>query len=198
MHVAAWLLRLAAGVPLWLLGFPIVLGLSLAHAWEPRRSRFYAYDDGSPRIVAQWRPRWAWIWNDEELGIAGPREWMHGRAPWLRAFVWSAWRNPTNGLRFIYPFGIRIIPELIRFRGNVTDSPLDDERAAGVARFRWSYTWQGIFAGLWVRVPVRGRVLNLRCGYKLVPKDARGVPAYDYRSPGAGFGFQVQLRGVGR
>lgn len=197
VHLAVWLMRMAAVLPLWVLGFPACLGLAMLEAWEPRKSRFFTYDDGSPRWLAQWTPVWAYPWGNEEDGIAGPRSFMHGAPAWKRAFVWSAWRNPVNNLRFIYPFGITIDPARIRWRGNVVDSPLDDDRNEGVFRFRWSYTWQGIFAGFWLRAPVGGRVLNFRCGYKLVPKDARGVPDYDYRSKGCGFGLQLQMRGKG-
>lgn len=219
VHVAVWLLRMLAVLPLWLAGFPICYVLARRQAWEPRKSRFYANPDGSQRILAQWRPRWAYVWGNEEDGVAGPRWFMQGAPAWKRAFVWSAWRNPTNNLRFVYPFGIVIQPSRVRFRGNVIDSPGDDERREGVARFRWSYAWQGAFSGLWVKAPIsfpqiqalghwwqfwlwrvdwRQEVLNFRIGYKILPKDARGVPDYDYRAPGAGFGLQLQLRDVGR
>lgn len=239
-HVCAWVVRFVVVLPLWVIGVPLLFVLAKRHAWEPRRSRFFAYEDGSPRLLAQWRSRVVWlIYGNDEDGIAGPRSFMQGAQIWKRAFVWSAWRNPVNNLRFVYPFGIRIEPRRIRWRGNVVDSPLDDERnelaflrsVAGdeseSLRLRWSYTWQGVFAGLWIRRPGRypiprivwpwkafrarwpfvewqrpslsirleQRTLNARCGWKLVPKDARGVPHYDYRSKGCAFGLQFQLRG---
>lgn len=221
VHVACILLDVIVGVVLWVIGLPIVAVLAKRRAWEVTRSRFYTYRDGSRRVVLAWAPRWAWLWGNEEDGVAGGGEWVRTRThwgPWRRAFVWSALRNPVNNLRFVSPFGMRIRPARIRVRGNSVESPIADERGTGVVRLRWSYVWQGVRAGLWVRVPLakwlhftrragfpwisvrvqrEPYVVNLRAGWKLIPSDAYGVDPYDYRAPMVGTGLQIQWRPPG-
>lgn len=217
LHIAAWVLRILAVLPLWVLGFPVCYVLARREMWSLQTSRFFKEDSGQPRKRPQWRPRWAWIWGNEEDGVAGPRWHLQGAPSWRRAFVWSAQRNPVNNARFVFPLGIRIEPRRIRFRSNCLYSPQDDWTGA---RALWSYTWQGLFSGLWIRTTpfpwfrvaltwrrvwrislptsfqfTRRRVYaNVRAGWKLVPKDAFGIPSTDYRSKGCGFGLQLQLR----
>jgi hypothetical protein len=203
VHVAAWLLRVLVVAPLWVIGIPLCYVLARRHAWEIRDSRFFVYDGTStPRKLAQWRVRWVWlIYGNDEDGVAGPRSFMQGAPPWKRALVWSAWRNPVNNLRFVWPFGIQIDPPRVRVRGNTVLSPDEDEaqefEAAEfedrepVRRVLWSYTWQGPFAGLWIRWPRGARAHGqFRIGWKLIPRDARGVYDADYRSKGCPFGLQ--------
>lgn len=67
--------------------------------------------DPADRIErAHWRWRWAWLWDNEEDGADGLPEipgknanWRAqtaGWSPWRRRWVWSAWRNSVNNLRF--------------------------------------------------------------------------------------------------
>lgn len=189
VHVLAWILRMGVVLPLWVLGFPICLYLALTRSWSLQFSPYFG------REMLLWTPRWAWLWNSFEDGVTGNIKWnvKHVDWPvWLRAFVWCAWRNPVNGLRFVYPFGIRVDPERIRARSNCPNSPQDDWTGD---RVLWSYVWQGPFAGFWIRWPWRSGHAQFRIGWKLLPRDVRGVPDTDYRSRGCGFGLQLQLRG---
>lgn len=197
-HVVVWILRLVVTAPLWLIGLPVCYVLAKRRAWVLEPSPYYQNPDGSPRMLLQWKPRWAKVFNQYEDGVTGAVWWQHAKREWpewKRAFVWSAWRNPINALRFVYPFGIKLVPGLIQFRGNVQDSPQDDDAREGVYRFRWCYAWQSVYAGLWIRWPYRDGYAQFRIGYKVLPKDARGVPDSDYRSKGCGFGLQFQFRG---
>lgn len=193
LHVLAWLLRLVAVLPLWLLGFPLCYVLGRRSAWSVQRSRFFREDNGTARLRLQWEPSWAFPWSNDQDGITGPPSFMPDAPTWKRAFVWSAWRNPVNNLRFVWPFGIRIEPERVRTWSNCPNSPDEDWTGRGVL---WSYTWQGVFSGLWVRWPYRGGHGQLRIGWKLIPRDARmAPPETDHRSVACGFGLQLQLRG---
>jgi hypothetical protein len=81
-------------VALRLLGFGwlVLLPLSIAKAW-----RYDIY-----RQVTYWRGgRWTWIWGNEEDGVTGPVWYMPGKPEWLRAYMWSAWRNSCNNLRYL-------------------------------------------------------------------------------------------------
>lgn len=195
VHLAAWVLRILAVLPLWLLGLPICYVLARREAWSVQPSRLFR-DAHGPKRLPQWNPRWAFPWSNDEDGITGNAMWTsdHMHWPqWKRAFVWSAWRNPVNNLRLIWPFGIRIVPERVRTRSNCLNSPDEDWRGD---RVLWAYTWQGAFAGLWIRWPYRGGHGQLRIGWKLIPRDARmAPPETDHRSVACGFGLQLQLRG---
>lgn len=220
VHLALWLLEMLVGAVLWLVGWPVIVTLGLRTAWRIQPSRFYVDPYGQPRMLFQWEPRWAWlIYGNDEDGVLGSPAFTvaHRQLPhWLRAVLWSAWRNPVNNLRFVWPFGIRIEPRRVRAVGNCTDA--DDWDGT---RTLWSYAWQGAFAGVHVRtryfawrrpvitwrrvwrvpLPVRLQLvpwrthLNARCGWKLKPRDVAFVPASDYRSKGCGTGLQLQFRG---
>ncbi len=220
IHVAAWILEAFVGACLWLLGWPVVLTLTARSAWIMRPSRFFVDPFGAPRLLFQWAPRWAWlIYGNDEDGIDGSPGFIvaYRHLPrWFRVLVWSAWRNPVNNLRFVFPFGIRINPARVRAFGNCEDA--DDWNGD---RTLWTFAYQGPFAGFHVRtrfipdrrisitwrrvlgvpLPVRLQLIpwrtfvNARIGWKLKPRDVRGVPAADYRSKGCGTGLQLQFRG---
>jgi len=194
IRVLAWALYMLALTPLWLLGWPVCAALSLSRAWKVLESPYFANEDGDPRKLPLWPYWWAFPWNSFEDGVLGNSKWTnaHQNWPqWRRALVWCAWRNPVDAMRFVWPFGIRIQPWRIRVRGNCLNSPQDDWLGD---RALWSYVTQGVFAGFWIRVPhVRGRYAEFRIGWRLLPRDARGVPADDGRLAGCGFALQVHL-----
>lgn len=196
VHVVLWIVEALVGAALWIVGWPVTVTLALRSAWQLQPSRFFTDPYGKPRLLFQWEPRWAWlIYGNEEDGIDGSPAFIvaHRNLPhWLRAVLWSAWRNPVNNLRFVWPFGISIDPARVRFVSNCSNSPQDDWTGE---RVLWAYAWQGAFAGFWIRWPARGGYGQFRIGWKLLPKDARGVPPTDYRSKGCGTGLQLQFRG---
>lgn len=193
MRPLLWIPVVIYGLATLVNGFVIVLWLTLTNQIVTRESLFWP-----GRQITAWKPKWAWVYGNEEDGVEGAAWWQAAKAKWpkwLRTYWWSAIRNPVNNDRFVYPLGIIIDPAKIKSWGNVTDSPQDDEAREQTLRFRWCYTVQGPFSGFWARVPVwKQRYFNIRCGWKLLPKDARGVPDYDYRKPGCGFGLQFPLR----
>lgn len=57
----------------------------------------------APSIVQYHWPRWAWLWDNNEDGVAAL--WYRQQNPtWSLArqqFTWSALRNPCNNLRYV-------------------------------------------------------------------------------------------------
>lgn len=80
-------IQCAAGFasPLWLAGLPVCAFLALVGA--------STFDQKS--LLYHW-PRWAWVWSNDEDGIAG-----HGPLTRWHAFVWTALRNSVSNFRFI-------------------------------------------------------------------------------------------------
>lgn len=218
IHALVWLLiAFGVGVPMvamghswvWLFlgspeflalaaGYPICFALARRNMWVVKESTYFTHEPESEtkRLRLQWLPRWAWPWSNDEDGVLGDGAFSAANRElpaWQRAFIWSALRNPVNNLRFVFPFGIRINPDSIRFMGNSLDVATD--LADGkLKRILWSYVWQGIFAGfdLVIRLP-RKHALHIRGGYKLMGRDKFGVPAEDYRSVSCGTAAQIQI-----
>lgn len=189
MQPLLWVPYILLTFPLWIMGLFIVAFLLATGQYHTRPSRVY-----KGRKVTTWKPRWAWLWGQEEDGVFGPDSYRKGQPQWLRAYVWAAIRNPVNNERFTPPLGFVVDPSKIKVYGNTVSSPYDDEAAEQVMRFRWSYVTHGWYSGLWIRIPVGKKHINFRIGWKLLPRDKEGVPDYDYRKPGVGFGLQLQLR----
>lgn len=60
----------------------------------------YAYDENSDRYHF---PRWAWIWDNQEDGVAAAW-YLKAHPEWTfphTVFMWSALRNPCNNLRYV-------------------------------------------------------------------------------------------------
>ena len=106
MKILGWINFIAyqvAGIVLGLIGFPLVVLLSIARAWEIAPGTLVAW---GRTVVWRWRfSPWFYLWSNDEDGIAG------GQVPTvLGAIYWSALRNSTNNLRFAWPGGFSIIP----------------------------------------------------------------------------------------
>ena len=90
------------------LGFVILPLPCLLHAWEI--SGAPSINDG--RRIDRWKWKWLFWANNPEDGVSGltARVWVNGvtqRAYWptcpsaaLRAYVWSAWRNSCDALKY--------------------------------------------------------------------------------------------------
>jgi len=191
MRPFLWIPAIAFNWLMSVVGVVLIPLLLSIKAYHTRPSRVYA-----GRKITAWTSGLFWLWGNEEDGIDGP-DWYKAKYPafFKRAFLWSAIRNPVNNDRFWFPMGVQLDPTRVRSVGNCKASPQDDEAREQLLKFRWSYAWQGPFSGLWVRLPLKGKkYINFRIGWKILPKDKEGVPDYDYRKPGCGFGLQMQLR----
>lgn len=85
---------------LMVIGWVLLLPWSIDRAWFPCVT---AKSDG--RLVTCWRSRWLDViygnWEDGCLPHAR-NHYLEGRPDWLRAYLWSAWRNSTNNLRWAF------------------------------------------------------------------------------------------------
>lgn len=74
---------------LTVLGLPICAALALGAN----------YKCGPPGSKWHFAPNWAWIWDNDEDGIA-PHWYNPLVTPW-KVFAWTALRNPCNNLRYV-------------------------------------------------------------------------------------------------
>jgi len=186
--IPLWLAYCAVTGPLWIVGALIIPPLACARAWELRPS--WAYADKRPLLC--WRVRLIdLVWGNAEDGVTGAAWYRDLHADWSdtkRAIFWSAFRNPTNNMRFIPIVNPRLRASRIRYRGEY-----DPETAAKqTGRVAYSFAWQGIYAGLYVIVPIRGRLYRFWWGWKIRPRDTAGIAITDYRYPRCGFATQLK------
>jgi hypothetical protein len=98
----------------WLLAGPFVLlPLALLRRWKERASKLPQYEHAT---LPEWQDEWAWRYCNEDLGVVPPAlnngvPYMPWAPDWLRAYVWCAFRNPTNGMKVI---------EVLKYRATVT------------------------------------------------------------------------------
>lgn len=97
-----WTVFQLVSLVLTIIGWPLLLPLAFLEAWAPRPSKSSIF---AGRNVNAWVGGWlTWIWCNEEDGVTG--------APWytlryrtrsekINAYLWSAWRNSANNLRFL-------------------------------------------------------------------------------------------------
>lgn len=192
--LVTWSLHLIVGAVLWLIGFPLCFILLTRNAYWKRNS-----DRWPERVLLEWRTAWAWIYGNEEDGIDGSRGGDPAQSWWLkrtdgyaektRIFVWSAWRNPVGNLRFVRPFGFLIDPAKVNFVGNSIDP--EESHRLDPSKSYWYFAWCGLYSGLWVIV----FGIQLRIGWKILPRDAKGLAPDDYRRHGCGFALQLHRAG---
>lgn len=112
------------------------------------------------------------IWGNNEHPHA-PDWHMPGKPDWWRDYVWRAWRNPANNVRFWFTE-----PEDKNVSGFA-----EPEVAVRNSGFRSAYRWAWCFpfAEYWrIWATKKGEIAEFRIGWKF-----SGVP---------GFGFTTQLR----
>ena len=89
------------------IGSWLIAGLAFAKCYTVRESYYY-----SGRQILAWRGGWlTFPWGNEEDGIDGLRGgspdqfWWRDRTlgmpRWMQIWLWSAFRNSTNNLRFL-------------------------------------------------------------------------------------------------
>ena len=166
LRIAAWILREAVFLPIYLLGIPVVGMLQLLDCYTLGKDRQYHF------------PRWAWLWDNATDGIC-----PSGYSP-LRWYL----RNPVTNLRFLPGFGFTMAGRTFTSIANCSTTPDIDPVAKG-----WTYalTYSGIYAGLWLRRSLYGKTLTIRLGWKLVPADVRHVSPIDGRYAGVPFAAQL-------
>ena len=108
------------------LGWLLLIPFCLSHAWRPTISRF-----DKTRVIDEWEPIFPFIntvWGNPEDGVSGhfAKVWLNGETQgpymplppftlpmwqgkifvWLytswRAYCWSAWRNSSDNLKYLF------------------------------------------------------------------------------------------------
>lgn len=187
-----WLAYWTVALPLWVLGALTIPLVAKMGKVKTRPSN--AYRD--KRGILAWEWEWYnWLFGNEEDGIDGAEWYRELHKDWTvykRIVMWSAFRNPTNNMRFWPYVNPRIDSGRIKWYGNY------DAQVSGLStgKFAWSYTWQGVFSNLLLVFPFRGSIYRAWIGWKLRPSDSRGISEDDYRFPRCGFG--TQLKRIGR
>lgn len=91
-YITLFILIQLVSFVLTVVGVPLCAYLAYFHG--------YTYDASSGQ--SHW-PSWAWLWDNEEDGILPT--WYHSQHDkWIDAhvmFIWSAFRNSCNNLRFV-------------------------------------------------------------------------------------------------
>jgi hypothetical protein len=85
----------------------MVVGWVLLLPWAARRAWVFGSSSHYPgKIVTRWDANWLQaVWGNWEDGVTGvgtsKGEYLPFASDWWRAYMWSAWRNSANNLRFI-------------------------------------------------------------------------------------------------
>lgn len=200
--IVSWALYLTVvAIPMWLLGIPVCLYLSLTRQYEFRKSKLWSYD------ILAWTPKWVYPWGNEEDGVDGARggqKWSDdtfqmawwfkktaGWPEWLVLFWWTAIRNPTNNLRFIKPFGFTLKPQDYY---DLTE--VEDIGNAESPHETWPGKWKWFFARYrgYTALYVAYSNVRFRIGWNIYPSDLAYRNYFDdaYRTKGIGFKLQLQ------
>ncbi len=157
---------------------------------------------GTPRLQYRFTWRIMYLYQNWDDGIAD-NTYSKTENMFLRIVLWSALRNPVNGLRIVPYLSCKIEADKIRFKGSFGDYLYFMPRFAGaadVAPFwvnydtkipQWFLCWQGLYGCFYWQFMVGESLYRFWIGHKLYPTDIYGGP-YGYRARGAGFGSQFK------
>lgn len=185
LSIPVWLVRLAVMLVLAILGLPVIYVLAWqAWCWPTKSRRF-------DRVVLQF-PLIAWLWNNSEDGVDGLRGgdpaqqwWADKTAVWSpqkRIFIWSAFRNPVDSLRWVPLLNPKLEPSRVRFVG------MDHEPAKG--ENGWYFAWLAGTPYSCIRAERWGWRFWL--GWKLKPEDRNGLQSGDVRAIRCDFAAQLK------
>jgi len=180
-----WLLRVALLAILALIGIPIIWMLARHSMCRPTRSKRF------DRIVLQFAPAF-WLWNNDEDGVDGLRgddpaqQWWAdktaGWSPQKRIFVWSAFRNPVDSLRWVPLLNPKLEPSRVRSIG-MSHEPDKGENG-------WYYAW--LSGTLYSCIRFERWGCRLWLGWKLKPDDVNGLQPGDVRAIRCDFAAQLK------
>ena len=86
------------------IGLVLLAPFCLAQSWRPALSTQWAPDAA---VKAHTIDVWAFaplnaVWGNPEDGVLGPVSFLTGWPPCLRAYAWSALRNRSDNLKYIF------------------------------------------------------------------------------------------------
>lgn len=135
------------------------------------RRKEISYVTGKEIINA---PRWLWLWGNDEDGL-DPDWYRTATSGWnkyVRMWVWAAWRNPVNNLRFLKPLHPPPVIGKVKYE------------SYKVRGYTIWFIWQGWATRLVIITPSNKW---LTVGWKYWIDDAT-VECTDWRRFGVGFG----------
>jgi hypothetical protein len=199
------MIRLLYSIPLYLL-FVVFNTITIILGWVliPPMAVLYKYTTKEQisiingRVVINWRYKFMWPWSNEEDGVLAGEEFI-GYPNAIRIIYWSAFRNPSNNLRFIKALSCLIDPNKVKWIGNTPKT------LCGFNLLMWSpyaydsdeyrfvcFTWCGIYSNLRIQFKMRSKIWRFWIGWKIYPHDKYGIPENNYRYYGAGFATQLK------
>lgn len=149
-----------------LVGFAVVYFLAHTRMAAPVPS-----EADETRIVWSWWPRWAKPWTNLDEGVnpverptnaSGGRWWdaTRGLPWWKQAWLWSAWRNPVSGTRWMKLLAVDLSkPPRVEYVGNARN-PARAWRNFPHKTW-WIFARQGLKCGLWIVEAESGRTTQL-------------------------------------
>jgi hypothetical protein len=183
LSIPFWLARLVVLLVFAVIGIPVIYVLAWqGWCWPTLSKRF-------DRTVLQF-PLVVWPYCNFEDGVDGLRGgdpaqqwWADKTAAWSpqkRIFIWSAFRNPVDSLRWVPILNPTLDPARVRFVG------MDHEPAKGEGG--WYFAWQGVYSCL------RYETKHWRfwLGWKLKPEDRSGLQSHDVRAIRCDFAAQLK------
>lgn len=195
--IVTWLAyEILVSLPLSIVDIPICAWLASGRSYTAATSVHHA-----GRTIYTWSAKWAWLWSNDEDGVLGDPRYskLHERHPRWGSFIWTAFRNSVNNLRFVPILHPVIDSTQVRWIGNHTNPSArrpQGELARGTVL--WALTWQGLYSGYVIRWQVTDtHFFQFRFGWKLLPKDAEPQTPGDVRYIRCPFGIQLQVRTEG-
>lgn len=176
-----WLLYLSIQIPILLLGYITIPAMAALKRYEIRQSKFF-----NRKIVA-WKDPLMYIWGNEEDGILNGWMYKDVGSNFNQIFYWSAMRNPTNNLRFIPFFSLKVDQAKVKFIG----SKVNDIRDYDTNIPMWYLCWQGYQSSFRWQFMAFKKLWRFWIGWKVYPEDSL-YPVRGHRLHGAGFGLQFK------
>lgn len=144
-------------------------------------------------------PKWAWIWDNEEDGIYGPKWFNKGIHNFKSCFLWSAIRNPANNMRFIDLFNVEHREGIKNFKYGDYKTP-DPSYSRSIKRAIWHLTLvrqKGIwYFSFWYLKAFKGdRHFRIRLGWKCTPEWISKPRDDVYKYSGMTFQFMPYRKG---
>lgn len=196
--IPIWIITLLAMIPLYLLGWILIPLAVLCGAYSIQISPHYK------REVTLFNWKIMAPYQNYEDGIDAGLEFPN--APkWFRIIVWSAYRNPIEGIRWLPYISYKIRPENIKFimkseNYNVTEKDatgltkwfLDDLEEGRYDKHFYYLTWDGLYGNFRVEFPLFGKTWRFWIGNKIYPSHVKGVDFNDYQRYGTDFAKQIK------
>lgn len=144
-------------------------------------------------------PRWAWLWDNKEDGIYGPRWFNQSVTNFTTCYKWSAIRNPANNMRFIDLFNVTHKQGIKHIKHGDDHTP-NPQLSRALKRAVWHFTLvrqKGVwcFSFWYLKAFENGRHFRIRLGWKCTPEWIENPRDEIYRDSGITFQFLPYRKG---